>query len=207
MNESELNSTQQTASTSTQLSAPKVTEVPIKRSVHQSANSSNAQKSSKRVPANIPNTRSEEAYQILKDTVANRNLRDDSTIYGEHVASKHRKYSAHTQSVVEHLIGNILFNADMRQYEPVVPSASPAPTQHSSTMQEQHSLSSVSDNYPSNAPTPPSIVIELQTDSQGNDHFTSTPLPSPTLTQSYDQHSSDPQESLISFIKNFPTNQ
>lgn len=182
MNESELNSTQQSASTSTQLSAPKATEVPIpkRKLVHQSTNSSITH-SSKRVPANIPNTRSEEAYQILKDTVANRNLRDGSTIYGEHVASKHRKYSAHTQSVVEHLIGNILFNADMGKYEP---SVSPAVTEHSSTMHDQHSLSSASDNYSSNAPTPPTL-LELQPNN----------------------YSSEPQQTLLSFINNFQSNQ
>lgn len=176
MNESELNSTQQSA-----------TEVPIpkRKLVHQSSNSSITH-SSKRVPANIPNTRSEEAYQILKDTVANRNLRDGSTIYGEHVASKHRKYSAHTQSVVEHLIGNILFNADMGKYEPVVaPSVSPALTDHSSTVHDQHSFSTASDNYSSNAPTPPTL-FELQPNNN---------------------YSSEPQQTLVSFINNFPSNQ
>ncbi|KAK0080296.1 hypothetical protein PV325_000147 [Microctonus aethiopoides] len=52
-----------------------------------------------------------------KTGVAMRNARDDSTIYGEHVAGKHRKYSDHTKSIIEHLIGDILFNADMGHYE------------------------------------------------------------------------------------------
>lgn len=81
--------------------------------------------------------RSEETYQILTDAVTNRNLRGGSTIYGEHVASKHRKYSVYTQSVVEHLIGNILFNADICKYEPgVVTLVSAALTEHSSTVHD-----------------------------------------------------------------------
>ncbi|KAK0161440.1 hypothetical protein PV327_009910 [Microctonus hyperodae] len=76
----------------------------------------------------VTNSKIDKAYAILKDTVAMRNIRDDSMIYGEHVASKHRKYSAHTRSVIEHLIGDILFNADMGHYESHVfslPSGSP----------------------------------------------------------------------------------
>ncbi|XP_074033142.1 uncharacterized protein [Leptinotarsa decemlineata] len=49
-------------------------------------------------------SRGQEAYQILQETIASRKPRDDSTIFGEHVAAKHRKYSVHTQSEVEHLI-------------------------------------------------------------------------------------------------------
>lgn len=67
-------------------------------------------------------SRADEAYNILKETLLNRsaNVRDESTIYGEHVAAKHRKYSAHTRSVVEHIIGNILFKADMGKFDPKI---------------------------------------------------------------------------------------
>lgn len=101
------------------------------------------------------------------------------------MVTKHRTYSAHTQSVVEHLIGNILFNADMGKYEPaVVRSISPAETENSSTTHYQQSFSAASDNYSSNSPTVPTL-LELQ---PHND-------------------SCDDQEMLINFINNFPSNQ
>jgi hypothetical protein len=53
----------------------------------------------------------------MKEDVEKRNQWNASTIYGEHVASHHRAYSALTRSVVEHLIGDIVFLADMGQYE------------------------------------------------------------------------------------------
>lgn len=71
----------------------------------------------KRQPQKPEQNRTEQAYNILQDAVKRQNVRDDSTIYGEYVASKHSKYSAHTKSVVEHLIANIFFNADMGKYE------------------------------------------------------------------------------------------
>lgn len=62
--------------------------------------------------------RVDETCNKLKPTCANKRFsRDDSTIYGEHIAAKHRKYNEHTKNVVEHLISNILFNADMGKYE------------------------------------------------------------------------------------------
>lgn len=82
VNESERNSTKQSLSTSTQLSTPLDSEgsPPERKLVHKSANSSITQ-SSKGAPANILNTRAEEAYEILTNTVANCNVRDGSTIY------------------------------------------------------------------------------------------------------------------------------
>lgn len=58
----------------------------------------------------------EEAYRMLQDTVSKQSARDASTIFGEHVAMKHRSYSRHTQNIIEHLISNILFEADMGKY-------------------------------------------------------------------------------------------
>jgi len=65
-------------------------------------------------------SKSEEAYNILKETVEKKNLRDESSIYGEHIAAKHRKYSSQTKSTVEHLIAGILFKADMGEYEKTI---------------------------------------------------------------------------------------
>lgn len=188
----------------TEQSAPKVTDVPFKK---RSANSSSTQ-SSKRNRENISttNNRSEEAYQILKDTVASRPIRDDSTVFGEHVGAKHRKYSRHTQCIVEHHISNILFNADMGRYEPQVPrtlppghivhyneqqvalSVSPITSpQHSSSTHSQgrNSLYSMSDNPPST----PQSVFQVQVASPENE----------TENASDIQH----QESIVNYLNTY----
>lgn len=110
------------------------------------------------------NSRSEEAYQILQKTVATQKVRDASTIYGEHVESKHRRYSAHTQSVVEHLIGDILFNADMGRFE-----ANSMPSPSCSTSSSGYNYQPL-----------------LRTIQQSNT-FTpnATPMPSPSPTNSF----------------------
>ncbi|XP_069699544.1 uncharacterized protein [Periplaneta americana] len=62
-------------------------------------------------------TRISEAYAILQATVAKQQAKDTSTIFGDFVATKHRSYSERTRCIVEHMIGNILFQADMGQFE------------------------------------------------------------------------------------------
>ncbi|XP_054007409.1 uncharacterized protein LOC128891708 [Hylaeus anthracinus] len=86
----------------------------------------------------IQDPQMERAYRIIEETVSKRTARDASTIFGEHVTMKHRSYNRHTQSVVEHLISNILFDADMGKYNensqsrddytalPVTPALSPS---------------------------------------------------------------------------------
>lgn len=54
---------------------------------------------------------------MLKETISNQNDRDESSVFSEHIAKKHRKYSANTKSTVEHLISNILYAADMGKYD------------------------------------------------------------------------------------------
>lgn len=94
----------------------------------------------KRSAIKTKDSRAEEAYEILKDTVKNRSFRDASTIYGEHIASKHRTYSQYTRNVIEHLIGNILFDADMGKYNApaTVPIPSPSPTDSSCSQYDQN---------------------------------------------------------------------
>lgn len=59
-------------------------------------------------------TRADEAYAILKEAVNNK---DASTVFGEYVATKHRQYSGYTKNIIEHLINNVLFDADMGKYD------------------------------------------------------------------------------------------
>ncbi|XP_069672569.1 uncharacterized protein [Periplaneta americana] len=58
-------------------------------------------------------TRISEAYAILQATVAKHQAKDTSTIFGDFVATKHHSYSERTRCIVEHMIGNILFQADI----------------------------------------------------------------------------------------------
>jgi len=68
----------------------------------------------------IEETRVSEAYNILKSTVQANKQKDNSDIFGDYVARKHRKYNVKTQSYIEHQISNILFQADMETYERAV---------------------------------------------------------------------------------------
>lgn len=68
----------------------------------------------------IEETRVSEAYNILKSTVQANKQKDNSDIFGDYVARKHRKYNVKTQSYIEHQISNILFQADMETYEHAV---------------------------------------------------------------------------------------
>lgn len=79
---------------------------------------SNTSRSRKR-SLSIEETRVSEAYNILKSTVQTNKQKDNSDIFGDYIARKHRKYNVKTQSYVEHQISKILFQADMETYEPM----------------------------------------------------------------------------------------
>lgn len=53
------------------------------------------------------------AFNIMEKSIE----RDAAGVYGEHVAMKLRSYDSHTFSIVQHLINNTLFNADMGKYK------------------------------------------------------------------------------------------
>ncbi|CAH1962121.1 unnamed protein product [Acanthoscelides obtectus] len=135
-------------------------------------------------------SRGQEAYQILQETLASKKTRDGSTIFGEHVAAKHRKYSAHTQSEVEHLIGDILYKADKGLYEPHVSSIS-------SISHKQYYLSQPNQQiYTSITPsTTPNSYNQYASDTQS----ISTPLPSPS-------ESDGPLNENESFLSATPSN-
>ncbi|XP_076257093.1 uncharacterized protein LOC143194295 [Rhynchophorus ferrugineus] len=76
-----------------------------------------SRKRAKLVKQNLATQRSNEAYNILQETLKRRDQKDNSSTFGEYVANKHRCYSSYTKSIVEHLITNILFEADMGMYE------------------------------------------------------------------------------------------
>ncbi|KAF5289944.1 hypothetical protein FQR65_LT11691 [Abscondita terminalis] len=76
-------------------------------------------------PTNFPQKRKIEgkfrhaqSHKILRTETSERETkRDTSSVFGEYVAIKHRGYDTHTQHIVEHLINNILFQADIGKYE------------------------------------------------------------------------------------------
>lgn len=118
-------------------------------------------------------SRGQEAYQILQEALASKQTRDGSTIFGEHVAAKHRKYSAHTQSEVEHLIGDILYKADKGLYEPHVSSIS-------SGSHEQYSLPQL--NQQTYTIIPPSTSPNSYNQYSSDTQSTITPLTSPSAS-------------------------
>lgn len=136
-------------------------------------------------------TRTEEAYEILQETVKSRSLRDASTIYGEHIATKHRSYSQHTKNVIEHLIGNILFRADMGQYERHV---SPCP-QQTAASQATHTFIPSQTPIPSPSPTDSLYTHYDQHSSSSQSTYSAVPSPSSNSSSTYDQHTSVHQQS------------
>ncbi|XP_077287924.1 uncharacterized protein LOC143912515 isoform X2 [Arctopsyche grandis] len=72
----------------------------------------------KRTKNSISNRRIEEAYNNMQQAVKIQSERDSSSTYGEYIANKHRTYSSRTKIMVEHLITNIIFEADVGRYEP-----------------------------------------------------------------------------------------
>lgn len=118
-------------------------------------------------------SRGQEAYQILQETIASKKTRDDSTIFGEHVAAKHRKYSTHTQSEAEHLIGDIVYKADKGLYEPHVSSIS-------FINQKQYYLNQP--NQQTYTSITPSTTSKTYKHYSSDTQSTSTPLTSPSAS-------------------------
>ena len=54
----------------------------------------------------------QKAFDIMEKSIE----RDAAGVYGEHVAMKVRSYDSHTFSIVQHIINNTLFDADMGKY-------------------------------------------------------------------------------------------
>ncbi|KAL1516253.1 hypothetical protein ABEB36_000172 [Hypothenemus hampei] len=61
--------------------------------------------------------RLDEAYSLMKETVAKKSNKTSDVIFGQYVASKMEKYSDRSKNIVQHLINNILFEADMGRYD------------------------------------------------------------------------------------------
>lgn len=62
-----------------------------------------------------------EAYKIMKEAQARfsrqEKAQDRFDVYGQHIASKLRTYSKRAEIMVEHAINNILFEADLGNYD------------------------------------------------------------------------------------------
>ncbi|KAK4874306.1 hypothetical protein RN001_013666 [Aquatica leii] len=66
--------------------------------------------------------RQEEAYIFLKELQQKQHLKDNFSIFGEHVACKIRRLKTeYAQNTVEHLIGNILWEASTGKYDQPYP--------------------------------------------------------------------------------------
>jgi len=71
----------------------------------------------KKKKPNLVDQRLDEAFEILKRPYPTTTAPDDWSIYGQHVANKLRGYSKQTSSIVQHLINNIIFEADMGKHD------------------------------------------------------------------------------------------
>lgn len=84
----------------------------------------NSSKRSRKMKLSQDGHRVEQSFDTLQDMYSYAPartqfmpLQDRFSTYGEHVANKLRTYSTRTQAIVEHAINNILFEADMGNYE------------------------------------------------------------------------------------------
>ncbi|XP_028144206.2 uncharacterized protein LOC114337857 [Diabrotica virgifera virgifera] len=89
------------------------------------------------------NARKEEAYKIIQD-IQNKRQRDKFDVFGEHMACKIRDLNTTcAQNIVEHLIGNILFDASMGKYDYGMPQSTntyePILSMQPSTRPQSHS--------------------------------------------------------------------
>lgn len=71
----------------------------------------------KKKKTNIIGQHVEEATEILKIPYSPTTAPDEWSVYGQHVANKLRGYHKKTSSIVQHLINNILFEADMGKHD------------------------------------------------------------------------------------------
>ncbi|XP_066263077.1 transcription factor Adf-1-like [Euwallacea similis] len=75
-------------------------------------------KNRRRPNSTVENSKIDETTNILKSVASNKQLKaDECNVYGRHVANKLRSYTKRTRNMVQHYINNILFNADMGQYD------------------------------------------------------------------------------------------
>lgn len=143
--------------------------------------------------------RLDEALNIMKATAAKKANKSTDAIYGQYVTSKLETYSPRCKSIVQHLINNILFDADMGKYEepPSLQSLHnqtvlgnvPALYPSTHALQPFNSLPSTSRQFP-NYPTNHTATVSSDTFSS-----TSPPLHSPTPYPS--PYPSQPQSPAI----------
>ncbi|CAH2003167.1 unnamed protein product [Acanthoscelides obtectus] len=108
-----------------------------------------------------------EAYKIMKEAQARSSRREKAEdrfdIYGQHIASKLRTYSKRAEIMVEHAINNILFEADLGNYDGPssgssfqqhslvsLPLPSPATSQYTSYSDPLTNTSATESSQPSN---------------------------------------------------------
>lgn len=161
--------------------------------------------------SNTFDQRAEEAYNNMQEALKRRRERDQSTTFGEHVSNKHRSYSSRTKCVVEHLISNILFDADIGKYENY-----PFITPTSNYLQEPYYISQSPARSDSTTPTSP-FPFEQQPSRTPTPTMTSSPVhqppsrtPTPTLPSIPSTSTlTSPYQYQISRtpIRNLPTNQ
>lgn len=144
--------------------------------------------------------RLEEAFNILNRPYPTSRALDDWSIYGEHVGNKLRGYSKKASSIVQHLINNLLFEADMGKYD-ANPYQLIQPSQHlfyqnspSASTFSQHSFAS---STPSHTPVPSlSTASDTPYYDIPYDSVVSPPTSNNIIIQSSEYMGSNVQENL-----------
>lgn len=92
--------------------------------------------------------RLDKAFELL--TAASVTNSDESQNFGNFVANKLRKYSARTQSAIQHAFMGIFLNADNGMYEQPLPYTFDYPSRSTTS-----NISNLSSTYTTPTPTPP----------------------------------------------------
>lgn len=155
----------------------------------------------KKKKTNLVDEHLQEAFDILKRPYPTSTAPDEWSIYVEHVGNKLRGYPKQTAYIVQHLINNLLFEADMGKYD-ANPFQFVQPSQHflyqnspSTSFYQNSPSTSFSHNSPSTSFNQNSPSTSFSQNSH-NSFASSTPSHTPVPLLS--THSEIPYNSVIS---------
>lgn len=145
------------------------------------------------------------AFDVMQSCVQQR---DSCDIYGEHVAMKLRTYTKTTQNMVQHLFNNILFKADMGQYNQTGSSGLHSPTGDSTAFSPSGSCFSYQSEFDSTTTTPvPLVSTPMYSTTTSNKLHIVPPLPQRENTDntngSFIQQPITTVENAASYLSNF----
>lgn len=103
-----------------------------------------------------------EVLQVLKNMSASSSVRDDASVFGEHIANKIRKMDPTTISTVQHHINNIIYQAEMGVYSSRPSTVAAAQGYFTTSTPESVRPSTSHSNYSDNSDTQDSLFTYLE---------------------------------------------